>query len=77
MNKIRAFARELRTAIRHANRTIKADKKNTADEMISTGKSIRSLYDETVNFVDTFTDDSDAKRVAEYFTKTFIKKREK
>lgn len=62
MNKIREFARELRTEIRYANRTIKADKKNTADEMISTGKSLRSLYDEAENFVDTLTDDSDAKK---------------
>lgn len=77
MNKIREFARELRTEIRHVNRTIKADKKNTADEMISTGKSVRSLYDEAMNFVDTLTDDSDTKRVTEYFTKTFIKKRDK
>lgn len=66
MNKIIRFFNDAETILKESREEQEKIKKDTADEINATTKSVFDLFDEAERFVDSFNDDKEINRVTNY-----------
>ena len=74
MNKIIRFFNEAEKIIKDSREEQEKIKKETADEINATTKSVFDLFDEAERYVDSFNDDTDINRVTKYIKSRMNKK---
>ena len=67
MNKIIRFFNDAETILKESREEQEKIKKDAADEINATTKSVFDLFDEAERFVDSFNDDKEINRVTNYF----------
>lgn len=67
MNKIIRFFNDAETILKESREEQEKIKKDTADEINATTKSVFDLFDEAERFVDSFNDDKEINRITTYF----------
>lgn len=67
MNKIIRFFNDAETMLKESREEQEKIKKDAADEINATTKSVFDLFDEAERFVDSFNDDKEINRITNYF----------